>query len=236
MKKIAVFSDIHGNYQALKSILDDIHKENFDEIICLGDLIAIGPSSEMCLDMIMNSNVKMVLGDCEFWQINNHDVDFLSQEIKYAKFLKESLPDKYKEYLKTLPFSYEVLVDGHLFTFSHFILDEYTNSSYPFFPDTIVSDQSIYDHLLNSSFEYFFFGHEHENFEVHMDNRFFSCIGSSGCVRGNVSFYTSIEIDKDMIYIKRNFVLYDRNAFENQLKQKSSSSNEDLKKIFFEKE
>lgn len=31
--KIAVFSDLHGNYQATKAILDDIKKNSFDEII-----------------------------------------------------------------------------------------------------------------------------------------------------------------------------------------------------------
>ena len=36
--KIAIFSDVHGNYQATKVILEDINKNNFDEIICLGDM------------------------------------------------------------------------------------------------------------------------------------------------------------------------------------------------------
>ena len=30
--KIAVFSDIHGNYQALDTILNDIKNENIDKI------------------------------------------------------------------------------------------------------------------------------------------------------------------------------------------------------------
>ena len=39
--KIAIFSDVHGNYQATQAILEDINKNNFDEIICLGDIIGI---------------------------------------------------------------------------------------------------------------------------------------------------------------------------------------------------
>ena len=44
--KIAVFSDVHGNYQATKAILDDIKNNNYDEVICLGDIIGIGPKSK----------------------------------------------------------------------------------------------------------------------------------------------------------------------------------------------
>jgi len=35
--KIAIFSDIHGNREALTSVIEDIKKENINEIICLGD-------------------------------------------------------------------------------------------------------------------------------------------------------------------------------------------------------
>ena len=53
--KIAVFSDLHGNYQAAKAILDDINKNNFDEIICLGDIIGIGPKPKKTLELVLNS-------------------------------------------------------------------------------------------------------------------------------------------------------------------------------------
>ena len=39
----AVFSDIHGNYQALDTILNDIKNENIDKIIFLGDSVSLGP-------------------------------------------------------------------------------------------------------------------------------------------------------------------------------------------------
>ena len=41
--KIAVFTDIHGNYPALKAIMEDINKSEFNEVIFLGDAIGIGP-------------------------------------------------------------------------------------------------------------------------------------------------------------------------------------------------
>lgn len=40
--KVAIFSDIHGNREALISIIKDIKKEGIKKIICLGDTIGIG--------------------------------------------------------------------------------------------------------------------------------------------------------------------------------------------------
>ena len=54
------FSDIHGNKEALTAIIEDIKKENIDEVICLGDTIGIGPNPKECLDLIINNNIKMV--------------------------------------------------------------------------------------------------------------------------------------------------------------------------------
>ena len=42
MEKIAIISDIHGNLEALKSVLIDIKKENINNIYCLGDIIGKG--------------------------------------------------------------------------------------------------------------------------------------------------------------------------------------------------
>ena len=65
MSRIAVFSDIHGNREALTSILNDIKKENIDKIIYLGDVIGIGPKPKECLEIILNSNIETVTGNHE---------------------------------------------------------------------------------------------------------------------------------------------------------------------------
>jgi len=61
----AIISDIHSNLEALKAVLEDIRKENVDEIYCLGDVIGYGPSPRECVDLVME-NCKMVL-------LGNHD-------------------------------------------------------------------------------------------------------------------------------------------------------------------
>ena len=50
--KIAIISDIHGNIDALESVLRDIEKENCSKIFCLGDLVMAGPEPKETLNKI----------------------------------------------------------------------------------------------------------------------------------------------------------------------------------------
>ena len=52
--KVAVISDIHGNYQALESVLEDIEKEKCEKILCLGDLAMAGPQPDVVVSYIMD--------------------------------------------------------------------------------------------------------------------------------------------------------------------------------------
>ena len=54
MFQIAAFSDVHGNLEALEAILSNMEKQEFDEIVCLGDVIGIGPNPRECLALILN--------------------------------------------------------------------------------------------------------------------------------------------------------------------------------------
>ena len=65
--KIAVFSDIHANLQALEAIIEDIKKQNVDRIICLGDIISKGPNPKECLDLIIENNIEMLPGNLELY-------------------------------------------------------------------------------------------------------------------------------------------------------------------------
>ena len=50
--KIGIISDIHGNIDALKSVLDDIRKEACEKIFCLGDLAMAGPEPDNTINFV----------------------------------------------------------------------------------------------------------------------------------------------------------------------------------------
>ncbi|MGD9213119.1 MAG: metallophosphoesterase family protein, partial [Desulfobacteraceae bacterium] len=63
--KIAIISDIHGNMEALSSVLKDIQHYHINPIFCLGDCVGYGPEPHNVLDTIQKLNIPTVLGNHE---------------------------------------------------------------------------------------------------------------------------------------------------------------------------
>lgn len=64
MSRRAIISDIHGNLEAFRAVLDDIATQAVDEIYCLGDLIGYGPDPGPCIDLCR---------DFQLCLLGNHD-------------------------------------------------------------------------------------------------------------------------------------------------------------------
>ena len=58
--KIAVFSDIHGNLDALQNVIDEAQKQNIHNFICLGDYVGYYYEPEKCLDLLSKKNVELL--------------------------------------------------------------------------------------------------------------------------------------------------------------------------------
>lgn len=114
--KTLLISDIQGNYQALKEILDE---ENYDRIYCMGDIVDYGPSPEECIqelrdkaDIVIRGNHDNAVAtgaDCGC----SYEIKDLSEEVR--SITNELLSEESIEYLNDLPFEEEE--DG--FFFSH---------------------------------------------------------------------------------------------------------------------
>lgn len=68
---IAIFSDIHGNLEALTRVLAVIDERaaasaSALEIICLGDVIGYGPNPLECLDIVMDRCSVALMGNHDF--------------------------------------------------------------------------------------------------------------------------------------------------------------------------
>lgn len=61
----AVISDIHGNLEALETVLGDIARRSIKRIFCLGDVVGYGASPRQCLDLVIER--------CELCLCGNHD-------------------------------------------------------------------------------------------------------------------------------------------------------------------
>jgi predicted phosphodiesterase len=52
MVRRAIVSDIHGNLEALRTVLADAKAQNCDQLICLGDIVGYGPEPQACIDLV----------------------------------------------------------------------------------------------------------------------------------------------------------------------------------------
>lgn len=62
----AVVSDIHGNLEALQSVLARIKQLAISEIVCLGDIIGYGPNPLECIDLVAKHCQQTVMGNHDF--------------------------------------------------------------------------------------------------------------------------------------------------------------------------
>ena len=61
--RIAVFSDIHGNLQALESVLADVRAQEPDAIYCLGDLVGYGANPNEVTERIRREGYPTIMGN-----------------------------------------------------------------------------------------------------------------------------------------------------------------------------
>lgn len=63
MRRVALYSDVHGNPAALQAVYADIAREGIAERYCLGDLIGYGPDPVGAIDLVRGSGDRTVRGN-----------------------------------------------------------------------------------------------------------------------------------------------------------------------------
>jgi len=63
--KVAIISDIHGNYDAFQEVMADIGQSKVDRIVSLGDNIGYGPEPDRVVQKIMQLGIPSVQGNHE---------------------------------------------------------------------------------------------------------------------------------------------------------------------------
>ena len=117
--KIAVISDIHANLIALKTVLEDIKKQNCDKIFCLGDLAMAGPQPVETVDFIREqTDWTIIQGNTDKLIVDYSSELFENMMNTFplmAKALREDvkvLSEDQKEFLRKLPPQKELEIEG----------------------------------------------------------------------------------------------------------------------------
>lgn len=65
--RFGIISDIHGNYEALKSVLKELDKMKVSEIYCLGDVVGYYSQVNECCDELKSRNIPCLLGNHDWY-------------------------------------------------------------------------------------------------------------------------------------------------------------------------
>ena len=169
--KIAVFTDIHGNLEALQTILDDIKKQNVDKIICLGDTIGLGPNPKECIDLLIENKIDMSFGNHELYSIKGTKIDpkIDGEELLHHKWIKEQLTEKELEFIRNCPPYYECTIEydnkipNKKIIFSHYLIKD-RKLEYPFEKEHLKNDIKLWIKYFDYNKESII-GHLHKSFD-----------------------------------------------------------------------
>ena len=221
---IAIFSDIHGNLEALEAILKDIHKKRrkIKHTYFLGDAITFGPDSSACLKLLQEHGVHCVMGNHE-QRIVRYDKSVAEMSyagIKHMEYIFNQLDNDDIKFIKSMPLFINIDYKGYKLHFAHYSHD--ANGVVQ--EDMEIFSEATLDKLFESSdFDAVFFGHLHERkLLIRQVGRSYFNLGSSGFTKGDKTFYTYFDIgemmEKHNFDIYRIDVKYNRKKFEHKLR------------------
>ncbi len=165
--KIAVFSDIHGNIKALKAVLEQIREKNADLTVFLGDIFQRGNEEFECLELLKDSGIVCLKGNCELYAEHGVDVDPDVEHLRdYYDGIRSRLTEDQMQFIRQMTLFYETECHGHKLHFSHFLFLD-IEKPYPFLPLSSLKDGS-FDRACEgenvTKYDLAVIGHCHQNF------------------------------------------------------------------------
>jgi putative phosphoesterase len=116
--KIAIISDVHGNYEALRALPGD-----YDELWVLGDLVNYGPEPKEVVEMVKAKASVVVRGNHD--QSIGYDEDprctprYHNMAEATRRYTASVVTEKHKEFLRNLPLQSEVRRGSMRFYLTH---------------------------------------------------------------------------------------------------------------------
>lgn len=100
---IAIISDIHGNYEALKQVMKKIDEMSITEIFCLGDIVGYYSQVNECCDELRKRNVKCVMGNHDWYMVSGSYCERSHSVNDCLTYQKRIITEENKMWLATLP-------------------------------------------------------------------------------------------------------------------------------------
>ena len=160
---IAIISDIHANYPALLSVINDIEKRGIKRIISLGDVCGYHTMINESIELLREKKVINIRGNHDHYMIEN------------IKKTRSNVVNK------TIAYQRKIIKKENLLWLEKSIWFYKDNLSYMVHGSFEKNGTDKYLYEINKKFfstykqKFFFAGHTHVQIFVEMDNRKFFC-------------------------------------------------------------
>jgi predicted phosphodiesterase len=90
--RYAIISDIHGNGEALRAVFEDIRQREIKHVMCLGNIVGIGPEPLYCVDFVRSKCFTTLLGNLDYGirQQGTNCTEAAARALHWARSLIES--------------------------------------------------------------------------------------------------------------------------------------------------
>jgi diadenosine tetraphosphatase ApaH/serine/threonine PP2A family protein phosphatase len=214
--RLAVFSDIHSNLEALEAVLADARARECTEFVCLGDVVGYNANPHECVERVREMDCPIVKGNHdEQASLVESSRDFNEMAEQAIEWTRDQLTNDDKEWLRGLRLQRQV----RDFTIVHATLDTPAQWGYVF-NNLDAAASFTYQHTAVC-----FFGHTHvpmafirdegvqririEQLQINPIKKYFINTGSVGQPRDGEwrAAYCIYHIDKNLVEQRR--VKYD---------------------------
>ncbi len=105
--RLAIFSDVHANLEALSAVLQAYRSERIDKFYCLGDVVGYGANPNECADLVRGGAEITILGNHDAAVAGRMDYSYYYEAARQALDAHAScLTRDNMNWLKTLPYKH----------------------------------------------------------------------------------------------------------------------------------
>lgn len=104
---IAIISDIHGNYPALKAVLYDIDAQGCSQILCLGDVAGYYCMVNECVEVLAKRGVVNILGNHDAYLLGRGECPRSMTANRCIAYQKEIATEQTLRYLESSVAGYD---------------------------------------------------------------------------------------------------------------------------------
>lgn len=243
--KIGIISDIHSNILALEETYKKFQKENVEKIICIGDVVGIGPYPEKCVQFIADKKdkfISIVKGNHENYILKgikrkNHterDAKPMNDEQIATHLWNHSrISGEQKKIIEEWKDRDNIEINNKKIIIEHYPMDK-NNKFKKFHKNPSISE--IVELFEDKEADIYLFGHTHQKYYINKDEKYFINPGSLGCpINTRCANAGILEIENNEIKYEQININYDIDEVIKDIKKLNYPLNKYIINNFYEK-